>query len=271
MNHPLWHYPNTFEEVKELLLLDKANIHSGGTAISPQMMRNWHHVIDVQKLPVHGFSIEGQRILLGAGLSFKDVIQKLISSRPQHLLLKALSKSSSAPLRNRISLGGSIASFPSWSDLMGPLIVLDARIVLLGKECKEVSVTDFLSNFREYKNCLISSIIIPDTDELSFYHRETRVQFDYPAFTLSVVARFNDGKCSHLRMAIVGTKKKYTLLSDLEKHLIGKSADDFYDVSVEDYVHLSFNKKEMGSGDYMRELAIVRIKRGLAHLAGEVK
>lgn len=271
MNYPLWHYPNTLEEAKELLLLDKANIHSGGTAISPQLMRNWYHVIDVHNLPIHEFSIADQRILLGAGLSFKDVTQKLISSRPQHLLLKALSKSSSAPLRNRITIGGSIASFPSWSDLMGPLIVLDARIVLVGKECKEVSVTDFLSNFREYKSCLISSIIIPDSEELSYYHRETRVQFDYPAFTLSAVARFKDGKCSHLRMAIVGTKKKYTLLSDLEKQLTGKTVDDFTNVSVEDFVNLNFNKKEMGSGEYMRELAIVRIKRGLAHLAGEVK
>ena len=69
---------------------------------------------------------------LGACTTFADAAAYLESLDGECILAKALGSAASTPLRNRITMGGSTALFPVWSDLVGPLIALGAEVELTG-------------------------------------------------------------------------------------------------------------------------------------------
>ena len=56
------------------------------------------------------------------------------------MLAASLSQAASTPLRNRITLGGSLKDFPLWSNLYAPLIAIDAKVEIKGNKSGIYSV-----------------------------------------------------------------------------------------------------------------------------------
>ena len=63
------------------------------------------------------------------------------------MLVKALKNTATTPLRNRITVGKRLLS-PLWSNLMGPLLALDAEVEVVGKLNGTHKYEDLLSKGR---------------------------------------------------------------------------------------------------------------------------
>jgi len=72
--------------------------------------------------------------------------------------LKSLQNSADTPLRNRITIGGSIAFAPPWSDIIGALIVLDTKIILYRKNEGVSQLKNNLKNNKLKQDSLIAGI-----------------------------------------------------------------------------------------------------------------
>lgn len=216
MTDIVWHYPQSAAEALELLNQEKAAFHGGGTAILRAGAGRYRHLIDLSGAGLKQFEIKKDTIEIGAQLTYCDVLMNLRDAFSDHILFKALFNASSTPMRNRITLGGSIAANHVWSDITGPLLALGAEVHLEGHVSGWHYVEDYYTDRRLRKGTLITTLRIRKKTVTSAYHRETRTAVDYPAFTLSVLCL---KKNEDFRVVLTGHKDKFQRLPDLEKSL----------------------------------------------------
>lgn len=261
-----WHFPSTVQELAELIDMDNPLIHGGGTGIPRAKIRSSRSVVDLSRMGWNVCQIEEGMIKLGSTCTFSKVVKELDVLRPGHVLCKALKRSASTPLRNRITLGGSVAFFPIWSDLVGPLIALGGSVDLVGASEGMFPVKDFVSNRSLFKGSVIRSIVVPDDIWDSWYYREVRVGFDYPGFTVTMLARRSQGALEDFRAVVVGTKDRFSVLDGIMDRFKGIRYGEIDVKSLGDSLDLEFPDKKSGSGEYFKQVAAVWFERGLAEL-----
>jgi len=144
MSHDLqWYYPEKISEALKLIKKEGVILHAGGTRILKTEARNLKGLVDISRLPLNYIRKEGKDIIIGAGCTLTDVINYCKKTNSLPGLCMALAEAASTPLRNRITVGGSIKDFPVWSSLYSPLIALNAKLELAG--IKEMcSVEDYV-------------------------------------------------------------------------------------------------------------------------------
>ena len=264
MNDITWHYPTTIEEAEELVVRKGLVPHGGGLGIlMGGLADRVAGFVDVSHLPLRHFQRHGGQYTLGAGLSFSGAARKLQAEDESHVLLKSLGQAMSTPLRNRATLGGSIAQFPIWSDLMGPLLALDASVELAGAQKGTYPVAEFVTDRDLRKGALITAVSFADRKWDSAYRRVSRTRFDYSSFNITVLAERKGGVVEDIRIVVVGCANKFNRLSDLETLLRENNLDAAGIAAAASAVELEFPPKKIGSPEYLQALAKVELERAL--------
>jgi len=266
MNELQWYFPSSVAESEEMLNIPKTIPHGGGTAIIRSGMSRIEGLIDLGRLGLHRFAEGDDRVQIGATMAFSDVADHMESLDRENILSLALSCAASTPLRNRITVGGSISHFPAWSDLMGPLIALDASVSVVGEQRGTFRVLEYATNPELRKHTLITGVTVDTQFWRPYYHRETRTSFDYPAFTVTILLREINDRIEDMRIVIVGCTGKFKRFFKIEDALRGKRCTS---VSVEGIgrdLDIKFTRKKSMSTEYLRHLAGVRLERGIARI-----
>jgi len=261
-----WYYPETVDEAVSLLSREGIIAHGGGTSILRGSLKRVRGLVELSRLPLKYHRHHGNTCELGACLSFAEAAEYLSGLDGGGVLVKALGSAATTPLRNRITLGGSLAIFPAWSDLMGPLIALGTEVELAGKSEKRVPVTRYVEDSSLRRGTLITGIRVR-TDSWRFsYHRETRTAADHPAFTLTLLLKEKKNRVEEFRGVVVGCSGRYQRLGRLEERLLGQPCGDISPNDVADCVDVSFTGKKFLSPPYLRHLVQVQVERGIAEL-----
>ncbi|MDI9370179.1 MAG: hypothetical protein GX181_06640 [Synergistaceae bacterium] len=268
-----WFFPDTLEEALAYLGREGVAPHGGGTNLVKSGISSLKGVVDLSRLELDFMKIDKGVLEAGATLTFSGVADNLANLYPDCLLGKALGTSASTPLRNRITLGGSAALFPLWSDLIGPMSVLQGSVCVAGENEGKYAFDTWLANGALLQGSLITSLLFPDpVDWLSYFYREIRVGFDYPAFTVSILARKNGDRVDEVRIAVSGGLDRVRRLSELEEKLSGADLSELDRLDVRRMATVEFGKKPSGSPQYLSDMAALQVERGLKRiLAEEVK
>jgi CO/xanthine dehydrogenase FAD-binding subunit len=261
-----WFFPKDITQVPDLLSMKGAVPHGGGTGILKSGTGRINGLIDLSRLPLGYFRLVNGRVEFGASQTYSELVNNIRRIDPGHILVKALGRSANTPLRNRITAGGSIALFPPWSDLMGPLIALGADMSLIGKDNNNVNVSEYASKRDLVKGNLITGVGFELKSRLSYFYRESRTIVDYPAFTVTVMLNKPDDIIEDPRAVVSGCTGRFKRLDGLEKYLIGKSAREIDVADAVNLVDISFPRKKNMTPEYLKHLAGVRIERGLESL-----
>lgn len=264
-----WYFPTTIEEAALLIGKDGHFPHSGGTFLLRRGFSGITGLVDLSGISMKEIREDNDHIHLGAGLTFSETVEKLKPLWQDCILAKSLSMAASTPLRNRISLGGSIAAFPIWSDLMGPLAALGAELELFGNGPEIIPVSEYLNNRGAIQKKLITGISVPRKRVKSWYYRYTRVAFDYPLINISMLMNVREGMISDPVIFITGTTKKTERLSYLEERLKGKSLVSV-DIHIPDHIPgITFPDRKGLSSSYLSRHASTMLKRGLSQIGRE--
>ncbi len=243
MNELKWFFPSTEKDC--IKMLDEGyRPHGGGTYLIKTSLK----IKGLFSLPDDGVfktcTDDSENIIIGSAVTYADAANYLSELRPDNLLSKALSNAASTPLRNRITLGGSIAAAPKWSDITGPLTACGAKLRLSGDK-NIIDYTDYASNRKIGKRPLISSIIIPKNSVKGGYFRCTLTSFDYPVFSISLSAA-----SKNLRCAVTGTSSGIICLGGGPSEII-----DAYNNTI------SFSSERCFSGEYLKERGLTELQR----------
>jgi CO/xanthine dehydrogenase FAD-binding subunit len=263
-----WHYPKSPAEAAGFTKSDKVFLHSGGTGLLMSGLKGVEGLVDLNNLPLNTITSEKDLITFGSLCTYAGVVSELKKHNPDHLLVQSLRHSASTPLRNRITLGGTLAMAPPWSDLSGPLMALEARLTLEGKSRGEYSVEDYLTQKELQTGSVITSVKIPLNCGLCAHYREVRTQRDMPLFNLTVVLKTEKEHITDARLIAVGTRTKFTRLKDLETWLKGKVLKFIDPADIEKQCNLSFGNKAGTDPEYLSLKASIELGRLIAQLSG---
>jgi CO/xanthine dehydrogenase FAD-binding subunit len=260
-----WYFPNELGEVPEILAKEGVVPHGGGTGILWGGMTRIRGLMDVGHLDLKFFRSQDGLTELGAALSYSEAAAALGSAG--HLLSRSLPAAATEPLRNRISLGGSISMFPYWSDLMGPLLALGAELRLVGKNSGTWALEEYVQERNLRQNTLIASVLMPDLPWKGAYHRFTRTVTDRPAFSITVLLRTAAKRIEEARVVVVGCNGRYRRLGKVEKVLEGSEVRSDPSELLEEaaqQLDADFPARMGFSAEYLKTCAAVELKRTLA-------
>lgn len=256
-----WYFPETADEAVELIARPGTILHAGGTRILKTRPESIRALADIGKMKLNFINYTDNSFYIGAGSTFDDVIKYFELQNKLPMLADSLLNSSSTPLRNRITIGGSVKDFPIWSSLYAPLIALNAKIDITGEITGIFPVESYVSDKIINSTHLIKQVIIDEVEnQIGAVKRFSVVKFEYPVFTIAAAFIVEDNIISQSRLVVTGVPARYQRFPDAENILDGKALTDEVVSKAVDMIKPEFTSDYRYSANYKNQMAKVYFK-----------
>ena len=220
-----WCRPENIEEALQVLKKGEVIPYAGGTSFHRGGKIPVTRFVDLRKLGLHYINETDEYIAIGACTRFSDIANYSLNTSFTSLK-EACSIAASPSLRNLITIGGSLASKPAWSNIQSPLLALDAKIEIAGENQGEYRVEDFLKNRLLTGRSLITKVSIPKTTGRSAYLRYSRTAFAYSTADTAVYVNTENEVIKLIRIAVGNLRSTAKRLHQIENDLTGMKLND---------------------------------------------
>jgi len=243
-----WHYPESVESALALMKKNRVIPYAGGTSFHRGGTISAVGMISLRKIGLNFIEETGGKTMIGACARFGEIGEYDFGDG-RNMLKAAASFSASNSLRNLITIGGSLASLPSWSNIPTPLLALNAEIALAGTNTIVVGIEDFLDGKLLDGTTLITGIILPKAPGIGIYTRYARTTFDYSIADVAVYARVGGGRLKDVRIAVGNVFPKAKRFHEVEEKLNGSSLDlckitaVLDDMKIQPFANPTFSKE----------------------------
>jgi carbon-monoxide dehydrogenase medium subunit len=238
--------PSEFEyyragSVKEALdlLSEKgpdAKILAGGHSLLPAMKLRFNNpavLIDISSIPDLSYIREdGDSLVIGAGTTHGELAASSLVLETIPMLAETASTIGDMQVRNRGTIGGSLAHADPAADWPAALLASDAEIVITAiSGSRSVAAIDFFQGLFTTdlsESELITEIRVPKPPENT---RSTYLKFEQPASRFAIVGcavmvTKSNGTCENVRVAFTGVSATPFRDQGIEQALEGKSLDE---------------------------------------------
>lgn len=251
-----WFFPHSIDDAVKLTTHQGIILHGGGTRILKTSPKSIKGLVDVGKLNLDFIHHIDKQISIGSASTYDDVIRYSAKTKKLSMLAKALSEAASTPLRNRITIGGSLKDFPIWSSLYAPLLALNAQIEIVDKHDKIIPLEEYLDAGIIKTKHLIKRIILEDDPHvIGLVKRFALIRFEYPLFTLAVSLKTKMKFISEARIYITGGKGRYKNCKRAAQSLINKELTDETITNAENHFSPKFISDYKYSSAYKEQTA----------------
>ncbi|GJM31721.1 MAG: carbon monoxide dehydrogenase [Saprospiraceae bacterium] len=211
-----YHRPSTLDEVISLLSEhgDDAKLLSGGHSLIPAMKMRLNQpgmLIDIGRLSeLNGIKKEGDELVIGANSTHASIAHSETIKEHLPIMAEAADLIGDVQVRNRGTIGGSLAHADPSADWPAVMIATNAKIVVKGsKGERSITAEDFFMGF--YMTALEETEIITHIKvPVAGKNTKTSYQkFMQPASRFAIVGcaavvTIKDGKCEDARIAFTG-------------------------------------------------------------------
>src|SRR6201994_3042275 len=191
---------------------DSAKVLSGGQSLMPAMNLRLlapDLLIDIGGLTeLKGIAIGGDVLRIGALTRHVDVMNSADIAIHAPLLTEAIAHVAHPAIRNKGTLGGSLAHADPASELPACMLALDATIIVRGEGGeRRIAADDFFTGIYETALSpeeLLVTVELPVArkDATHFFHEFARRHGDYAIVGMAAQARVREGMFANLRIAL---------------------------------------------------------------------
>lgn len=281
-----YHRPDTVEEALALLAEhgDEAELLAGGQSLVPMMnmrLARPSQIVDVNRLTgLNGVQVAGDVLEIGPLIRHHDLARSPDVRRVCPLLAHAASTIGHYAIRQRGTLGGSLAVADPSAQLPLIAVLLDAEIVLRsvrGERC--VAAREFfiaaMTTEREDDE-MIAAVRIPltgDNDAWGFEMFAPRAGDYAIVLAAALVRREGEGRIAAARVALGGIGGAPEVFSDVLGEHFGETPDNTWPVAVAEHVAAKIEPEEIGRFDatYKRDLARALVERAFVSALGSAE
>jgi carbon-monoxide dehydrogenase medium subunit len=270
--------PATLEEAISLLAGDPdgAKVLAGGHSLIPAMklrLAQPQLLVDIARIKSLAYiREEGNRILIGATTTHYQLESSELLKQICPLLPLCAASIGDVQVRNKGTIGGSVAHSDPAGDWPAAVLALDADIVLVGPNGERiVKATDFFIDLMttDVQPGEILREIRIEKPSGRFGHAYQKVP--HPASGFAVVgiavnlALNDDGSCKAAGIGVTGVALKAYRAQGVEAALAGTNLDDQTIAAAAEHVcdGVNPNSDLYASSDYRRALAKVHTRRAL--------
>lgn len=195
----------------------EARFLSGGMSLLPMMKQGLSaptHLVDVTRLPeTHGIAIEGDRLVVGAASTHRELAQSALVRQTVPALAQLAGQIADPQVRNRGTLGGSLAHADPAADHPAAALGLAAEIET---PRRRIAADDFFLG-------LFSTALEPDELLLRVRFRRPGQahyeKFRHPGSGYAMVGIFIARFATHVRVAVTGAAASAFRWSEAEAAL----------------------------------------------------
>ncbi len=214
---------------------EDAKLLAGGHSLLPAMKLRMNRptmLIDISKAGLTGISDLGDKIQIGACTTHAELETDKIIQHNLPMMAKAASKIGDPQVRNRGTIGGSLAHADPAADWPGVVLALGATIHVAGPDGERAIAADdfFISIFTTAlkEGEIITAIDIPKMKQKA---SAAYVKFEQPASRYAIVgcavnAEMNGPMCADIRIAFNGVSGAAFRDTALEEKLKGQKLDE---------------------------------------------
>jgi carbon-monoxide dehydrogenase medium subunit len=284
-------FPNSFGYVaahsvdEALQLLTKygedAKLLAGGHSLIPAMklrLASPRYLIDLGQVPdLRGIRIDGENLVIGALTVHDDVLSSDIVRERLPGLAEAASVIGDVQVRNRGTIGGSVAHADPGADFPVILTALNASLVAVSASgSRRIPVDDFFVDF--YTTVLTANEVLteirvplPSSGTGTAYHKMAHPASGYVVVSAgALITRDASGRCASGRVAIGGLASGPLRATAAETALQGQplTADIIFTAAVKAADEGTPEDDFYASADYKRHIATVLARRAIETAAG---
>jgi len=277
-------FPKTLSEA--LSLLKKHNgvacVIAGGTDLLPKMKRREltpRYLIDLKGIADLNLIKYDRKsgLRIGAATTLNEIRESSVVRKHCPILVEAASQMASTQVRNTGTIGGNLCNAVPSADTAPPLIVLGARLRVVGpKKERTVLVEDFFKGpnktvLRPLE--LVAEVQIPPAgrNEFGAYLKHTlRREMDLAIVGVAAYVSLDSKRriCKEVKIAMGAVAPIPMRAKKAEEILRGKELDDDL---IEDAAQLASKESEpiddiRSSADYRREMVRVLTRRAIHQL-----
>ena len=269
--------PDSLEEALQALGGggEDAKLLAGGHSLLPLMKLRLAApslLVDLRRVPgLRGIERSNGTWRIGAMTSHAEVEH----SPDLGILSVAAGTIADPQVRNRGTIGGSLAHGDPASDLPAVMLITEASVSLQGAEgTRSVAASDLFQNYLETAvrpDEVMTEVNVPVLDGWGFgYEKFNRRSEDWAMVAVSAVVKATDGQCEDVRVGLTNMGSVPLRAGAVEEALRGQS------LSAESIAQAAEQAAEgtdppadlNASAEYKRHLARVLTRRALEHAAG---
>jgi len=268
--------PASLNEALGLLGDGEAKALAGGMSLIPLMKLRLaapDRVVDLGRIPGLNYIKEDNGVLrIGATTTHYDVESSPLVRASCLLLAEAASNIGDIQVRNRGTIGGSVAHADPAADYPASLLALEARVVLVtAKSQRELPIADFfVDTFTTALEPgeLIREVIVPLEDKSAgtSYQKVVQPASGFAIVGIAARVRKSGGRVTFARVGVTGLAGKPYRASNVEQALEGTagSPSDIQKAAAVVAEGVEANSDLHGSAEYRKHLARVYTMRALA-------
>lgn len=269
--------PRTLSEALSLLTSrDDAKILAGGHSLLPAMklrLASPGLLVDLSRIAGLSYIREaGASLHVGAMTTHADVASSELLRAKCPLLAETASHIGDVQVRNRGTIGGSLAHADPAADYPAAILALEADIVATGPKGERViAAAEFFTGLFTTAleaNEIVTEVRVPVTSG----YRSAYMKFAHPASGFAVVGvaavvKATGAKIQSVRVGVTGVADHAYRASEVEKALEGKSPREIAKASE----HAAHGVDALGdtfaSAEYRKHIACVYTRRALEAVA----
>ncbi|NOJ47747.1 FAD binding domain-containing protein [Bradyrhizobium archetypum] len=212
---------------------ERAKVLSGGQSLLPAMNLRLiapELIVDIGQLAeLRGIVVKGGVLTIGALTRHADLLKSPEIATHLPLLKDAVAHIAHPAIRNRGTIGGSLAQADPASELPACMLTLGATIIArgVGGE-RRIAASEFFAGIYETaltpQELLVAvELPVPPKNSTYFFHEFTRRHGDYAIVGLAALAAVEDGRFDDLCLGYFAVR---------DRPLLAKSAGKLVDVAV---------------------------------------
>jgi len=225
----------SIEEATRLLQREEnSQLIAGGTDLMVSLPANRHPLrtlIDVSRVKeMKSIKLEDNEIAIGASVTYQEIIDSSLLHRLAPILIEASKKIGAAQIQHMGTIGGNIANASPAGDLLPPLHVLEAELLIIGPNSSRiVPINEFILGVRktmlkkteiiqEIRFCMPSSTAC--TAFVKFGLRQSQA---ISVVNAAVMLDIKDSIIQSARIALGAVAPTILRCTEAEENLLGKS------------------------------------------------
>lgn len=229
--------PTTVEEVVSLLQEhgDEAKLIAGGQSLLPAMKLRLAQpsvLIDLGKVSsLRGVTVNGN-LTIGAMTTYHDVASSDDIRSACEALVECVAQIGDIQVRNRGTIGGSLAHADPAADLPALALALDATLTVQGPDgSRDINANDMFVDMLTTSlepGEIITTIQLPrlGSGEGAAYEKMRHPASRYAIVGVAAYVKMDGGTIGEIRVAVTGAGPKAERQGDVESALVGTSGDD---------------------------------------------
>jgi carbon-monoxide dehydrogenase medium subunit len=266
--------PSSLEEASEILSSGfDAKIIAGGQSLLPLLalrLAQPELLVDLRQLRELSFVEAGDGVIrIGAATTLSTLEDSHVIAEKLPLLAQAIRYVAHRPIRNRGSIGGSLAHADPSAEMPAVALALDATLVAFSATGeRRVHATDFFSGpfmtaLRDDE--ILTSIEFPVHERRWAFVEIARRSGDFALAIAAVGITAENGICTQATVVLQGVGPKPVRSQDAERVLIDSPMDpgDAARVAEAATANLRPSSDIHGSSDYRKQVAATLVRRAV--------